>query len=202
MIATQVRVEIDPHALKAFQDMGKSLKRLATSPETTILSDLKQEVSDWLDKGVEYCRKILIEETKIMDRDFYRPTKSKLMEAIKKTGPRIVKGKIVGGIINIKKIEQCVSKSGFNYAYLLEGGYGPYKMSPLQKKWAAFWAKAKGFPPGKTSGTHPGVKPVRYIFRTAQYMKHYYIYEKKIEKTILRLLGKRFQYKHPSGSHY
>ena len=170
---------------------------MATSPESTVLKDLQQIVSDWLDKGVAYCRKILMEETKILDRDPYRPAKSKLLDAITRTGPRVVEGAIEGGIIDLKKLEQCVAyKAGLNYAYMLEVGYGPYKMSPLQRKWAKFWAMAKGFPPGKTPGVHPGIQPVRYIERTATYMRHYYFYDKKIEKTIFRLLW----YGYPGGA--
>lgn len=195
MIATQVIVEVDPHALKEFRDMGKSLKKLVTSPESTILKDLKQVMGGWLDDGVEFCRQILTEETKILDRDPYRPSKSKLLDAIRRTGPRIVKGKIIGGIIDKKKIEQCISGStGFNYAYLLEGGYGPYKMSPLQRKWAKFWSMVKGFPPGKTSGVHPGVRPVRYILRTAQHMNRE-VTRERVLNTILDLLNKRYLYR-------
>lgn len=188
----EVKIHIEPKGLLEFRELGYKLKKIATSPESTILKDLNKTVSDWLDKGVEYCRKILTEETKIMDRDPYRPAKSKLLDAIQKTGPRIVKGAIEGGFINLKKLEKCVAnKRGLNYAYMLEVGYGPYKMSPLQRKWAAFWAKAKGFPPGETPGVHRGMVPVRYIARTATYLRHYYFYTRKIENVVLRSMGFR-----------
>jgi len=173
MIATQVTVEVDIKALQKFLHLGTSLKKLATSPESTILSDLKDEVADFLDQGCQYCVNILMNETNISDRsDPYRPAQSKLLAAIERTGPRISKDKIIGGIINRRKLEQCeAGKTGLNYALLLESGYGPYKMSPLQRKWAKFWAMAKGFPPGRVAGMHPGIRPIRYIFRTYEYVR-------------------------------